>query len=167
MRVEHCCHVTPTVLERLKRLQVIDSSATGFMYELGDAYSKNRGFENMVHMWPHRSLIDAGVPAPGHSDAMVCQANPFTALWAMVNRKTDTGGYLDAREAVSVAEALRAYTWLGAYSGREEHLKGSIEIGKLADIAILDRDILAIDPMEIRETEVEITVLGGQVVFER
>ena len=74
MRVEHCCFVTPEILARLKKLGVIDSSATGFMHELGDAYVANRGAEAMQYMRPHRDLIDAGIPAPGHSDAMVCQA---------------------------------------------------------------------------------------------
>jgi predicted amidohydrolase YtcJ len=167
MRVEHCCHVTPAILTRLKQLAVIDSSATGFMFELGDAYRANRGAGAMVDMWPHRSLIDAGVPAPGHSDAMICKANPFTALDAMVNRETDTAGDLDKRQAVTPGEALRAYTWLGAFAGREEHLKGSIEVGKLADLAVLDRDLLEIDPVGIKDIQVDMTVLGGAVVFER
>jgi predicted amidohydrolase YtcJ len=64
----------------------------------------------MRWMWPHRSLIDAGVPAPGHSDAYICRPDPFTAMWAMVTRRTESGASLDASEAVSVAEALRAYT---------------------------------------------------------
>ena len=144
MRVEHCCYVTPPILKRIKALGVVDSSATGFMYELGDAYIANRGSEAMAHMWPHRSLIDAGIPAPGHSDAMVCSANPWTALWAMVNRRTDTGQSLNPSWYISVEEALRAYTTLGAYSGREEADKGSLEGGKFCDVAVLDRLILEI-----------------------
>jgi predicted amidohydrolase YtcJ len=118
-------------------------------------------------MWLHRALIDAGVSAPGHSDAMVCSANPFSAMHVMVNRETDTGGDLDTAQAIDPAEALRAYTWLGAHAGREEHLKGSIEIGKLADMAVLDQDLLSIDPSEIKNIQVDMTVLGGQTVFER
>ncbi len=167
MRVEHCCYVTPPVLERLKRLQVIDSSATGFMYDLGDAYRANRGASAMQHMWPHRALIDAGVPAPGHSDAMVCDPNPFVALWSMVNRSSDSGGDLDISQAVTPAEALRAYTWLGAYAGREEADKGSLEIGKLADLAVLDRDYFTIPVADIRNVQVLQTVIGGEIVFER
>jgi len=167
MRVEHCCYVTPPILQRLKRLKVVDSSATGFMYDLGDAYRANRGAEAMQHMWPHRALIDAGVPAPGHSDAMVCDPNPFVALWSMVNRQTDSGGDLDISQAVTPSEALLAYTWLGAYSGREEHEKGSLEVGKLADLAVLDRDYFTIPTQEIREVRVEQTVIGGRLVFER
>ncbi len=167
MRVEHCCYVTPPLMERLKRLQVIDSSATGFMYDLGDAYRANRGPQAMQHMWPHRSLIDAGIAAPGHSDAMVCDPNPFVALWSMVTRKSDSGGDLDLSQAVTPAEALNAYTLLGAYSGREEREKGSLEVGKLADLAVLDRDYFTIPVEEIREVQVEQTIIGGEIAFQR
>ncbi|MEM6548309.1 MAG: amidohydrolase [Pseudomonadota bacterium] len=162
MRVEHCCYVTPSVMDRIEKLCVIDSSATGFMYDLGDAYIAHRGQAAMRHMWPHRTLIDRGIPAPGHSDAMVCQANPFLALWSMVTRQSDTGGDLDTREAVSRAEALAAYTTLGAFSGREEADKGALRPGMLADVAILDRDYFACPEDEIREIRVAATVLGGE-----
>ncbi|WP_430435678.1 amidohydrolase [Oceanibaculum nanhaiense] len=164
MRVEHCCYVTPPILERLKRVGAVDSSATGFMYDLGEAYRANRGEAAMRWMWPHRSLIDAGIPAPGHSDAMVCDPNPFFALWSMVTRKAQTGASLDEAEAVTAEEALRAYTVLGAWSGREEAVKGSLEPGKLADIAVLDRDYFSIPAEEIREVGVTATLLGGRLV---
>ena len=167
MRVEHCCYVTPAILDRLARLKVVDSSATGFMYELGDAYRGNRGADAMACMWPHRSLIDRGVPAPGHSDAWVCSPNPFTAMWSMVNRKTDSGQSLDASQAVSITEALRAYTTLGAFAGREENSKGSLERGKLADVAVLDRNIFSIPSDEIRDVQVDMTIVGGVVRYQR
>lgn len=161
MRVEHCCHVTPPILERLARLGAVDSSATGFMHDLGDAYIANRGEAAMRWMWPHRALIDRGVPAPGHSDAAVCQFNPFVAMWCMVNRRTGTGRSLDASQAVTVEEALRAYTVLGAYAGREEHAKGRLAPGLLADLVVVDRDLFAIPPEEIREVRVERAYVGG------
>lgn len=163
MRVEHCCYVTPPILERLKRGGFVDSSATGFMDELGEAYVANRGQEAMRWMWPHRSLIDAGVPAPGHSDFAVCRVSPWTAIAAMVTRRTTTGADLDAREAVTAREAIRAYTWLGAWAQREEHEKGSLELGKLADLIVLDRDVLEGDVAAIAGTQVAATVVGGVV----
>jgi predicted amidohydrolase YtcJ len=161
MRIEHCCYVTPPVLERMIRLKAVDSSATGFMHDLGDAYVANRGPAAMRHMWPHRTLIDRGVPAPGHSDAAVCQFNPFLALWSLVNRKTASGQSLDTREAINPTEALRAYTILGAWSGREENVKGSLEPGKVADFAILDRDYFTINPDDIRNVRVLATYVDG------
>jgi len=163
MRVEHCCYVTPPILERLRRGGFVDSSATGFMDELGEAYVANRGQAAMRWMWPHRSLIDAGVPAPGHSDFAVCRVSPWTAIAAMVTRRTQSGADLDAREAVTPAEAVRAYTWLGAWAQREEGEKGSLERGKLADLIVLDRDVLEGDPAEIAGTKVTATVVGGVV----
>lgn len=163
MRVEHCCYVTPPILARLKRGGFVDSSATGFMDELGEAYVANRGQAALRHMWPHRSLIAAGIPAPGHSDFAVCRVNPFTALGAMVTRRSQTGADLDAAEAVTPHQALAAYTTLGAWAQREEADKGSLEPGKLADLAVLDTDILACDPALIRATRVTATVVGGIV----
>lgn len=161
MRVEHCCYVTPQILARLKRLNAVDSSATGFMYDLGDAYVANRGAAAMQHMWPHRALIDAGIPAPGHSDAAVCQPSPWVALWSMVNRRSGTGTDLDKRQAVTPLEALKAYTTLGAWSGFEEGVKGSLEVGKLADFIVLDRDLFTIDTDDIRNVRPVMTFVGG------
>ncbi|HEV7337693.1 MAG TPA: amidohydrolase [Bosea sp. (in: a-proteobacteria)] len=167
LRVEHCCNVTPAILERLKKLQVICSSATGFAYDLGDAYRRNRGAAAMRYMWPHRSMIDAGVKAPGHSDCPVCHPNPFRGIYSMVNRKTDSGADLDRREAVSVYEAVEAYTTLGAYCGKEEHIKGDLGVGKLADFSILHEDVFSVDPETLADVRVDETYLGGDRIFSR
>ena len=118
-------------------------------------------------MWPHRTLIDEGMASPGHSDAPVCSHNPWRAIWSMVNRKTDTGRPIGPSQAITVSEALHAYTTLGAYVGGEEDLKGSLEAGKLADIAVLDRDVFTIPADELRETQTDLTIVGGDVKFRR
>lgn len=167
MRVEHCCNVTPSILQRLKRLKVICSSATGFAYDLGDAYRRNRGPEAMRYMWPHRSMIDAGVVAPGHSDSPVCHPNPLRAIHSLVNRVTDSGADLDQREAISVYEAIEAYTTLGAYCGKEEHLKGDLGLGKLADFIVLEEDIFTMDRKRLDQLKIRETYIGGEPVFRR
>jgi hypothetical protein len=167
MRVEHCCFVTPKILDRIKRLGAIDSSGTAFMYDLGDAYIANRGTDDMKWMWPHRSLIDAGVPGPGHSDADVCHPNPMRAIYSLVTRKTDTGQAIGPEQAIRIHEAIRAYTVLGAYAGNEEEIKGSIEPGKLADMVVLDRDIFSVPVEEIKDVAVDLTIVGGIVRYRR
>lgn len=167
LRIEHCCAVTPKILDRLRRSGVVCSSATGFAYDLGDAYLDVRGDAAMAHMWPHRSMIDAGVKAPGHSDAPVCSANPFLAIAAMVNRTTSGGRSIDPSEAVSVFEAIDAYTRLGAWSGKEEHIKGDLALGKLGDLCVLDRDPFVIEPADIANIRVLSTLVGGRVMFDR
>lgn len=164
-RVEHCCFVTPPILERIKRLGVIDSSATGFMYSLGDAYIANRGEAAMRWMFPHRSLIDAGVLAPGHSDAPVCGTNPWEIIGTLVTRRTDTGKPIGPEEAISLTEALHAYTTLGAHAGFEEALKGSIEPGKLADFAVLATDPFDGPADAIKETRTAMTIVGGAIKY--
>ena len=164
-RIEHCCAVTPSIQKRLKKLGVIDASATGFLYDLGDAYLKNRGPAEMKNMWPHRSLIDQGVPSPGHSDASICSPNPWLGIYGMVTRRTSSGQVLCIGEAIKPIEAVRAYTIDGAYAAWEEKLKGSIEPGKLADLVILDRDPLRISGEDLKNVLTIMTIIDGKIVY--
>ncbi|TFH18008.1 amidohydrolase, partial [Candidatus Bathyarchaeota archaeon] len=166
-RVEHCCYVTPSIQDRLLELGVIDASATGFLHDLGDAYKQNRGEEAMRYMWPHMSLIDRGIPAPGHSDASICDPNPWLGIYSMVTRKTSSGQVLYAPEGVTPVEAIKAYSIDGAYAAWEEDIKGTVEVGKLADLVILDRDPTAIDPDDLNQVKALMTVIDGKIVFEK
>jgi predicted amidohydrolase YtcJ len=166
-RIEHCCYVTPPIQRRLKELGVIDASANGFLHDLGDAYKANRGEEEMRWMWPHRTLIDQGIPAPAHSDCPVCSPNPWLGIYGLVTRKTSGGDVLFAGEGITPLEAIRAYTIDGAYAAWEENTKGSIEPGKLADLVIVDRDPLTISPDNLRDVETVMTVIDGKIVYER
>lgn len=167
MRIEHCCAVTPSNLEGLKRNGIICSSAAGFAWDLGDAHIAARGPDAMTHMWPHRDLIDADVIAPAHSDHPVCTANPFAAMSALVNRRTNTGASLNPSKAITPYEAVEAYTIHGAYAGREEHLKGRLKPGLLGDLCLLDRDPFESPRETLHETRVDLTLVGGQVRYRR
>ena len=101
----------------------------------------------------------------GGSDAPVVSYNPFLGMYAAVTRRTQTGRVLGSEEKVTVEEAIRLFTINAAYSTFEEDLKGSIEVGKLADMIVLDRDILTIPPEEIKEIRVLMTMIGGEVVY--
>jgi hypothetical protein len=166
-RIEHCCCVTPPIQRRLKDLAVIDASATGFLYDLGDAYKANRGESDMRWMWPHRTLIDAGIPAPGHSDCPVCSPNPWLGIYGMVTRRTSGGDFLYAGEGVTPIEAIRAYTIDGAHAAWEEGIKGSIEPGKLADLVVVDRNPITIPTEDLKTVKTVMTIIGGKVVYKR
>jgi predicted amidohydrolase YtcJ len=166
-RIEHCCYVTSEIQDRLLELEVIDASATGFIHDLGDAYLANRGEEAMKYMWPHRTLIDRGIAAPGHSDASICTPNPWYGIFGMVTRKTSSGKVLFKGEAVETIEAIRAYSIDGAYAAWEEHDKGSVEPGKLADLIVVDRDPLSIKPDDLKNMTTLMTVINGQIVYEK
>ena len=165
-RIEHCCYVTPSIQRRLKELEVIDASATGFLHDLGDAYKANRGEEAMRYMWPHRSLIDMGIKSPGHSDASICSPNPWLGIYSMVTRKTSSGDVLYEPEGVTPIEAIRAYSIDGAYAAGEEDLKGSVEVGKLADLVVLDRDPMEIPHDDLKNVQTLITIVNGVIAYQ-
>lgn len=166
-RIEHCCYVPPKIQDRLIELKVTDASATGFLHDLGDAYKANRGEAQMRWMWPHRTLIDRGIPAPAHSDCPVCTPNPWVGIYGLVTRKTSSGDALYAGEGITPMEAIRAYTIDGAYAAWEEKVKGSIEAGKLADLIVVDRDPLTIPHEELKDIQVVLTIIDGKIVYRR
>lgn len=88
-------------------------------------------------------------------------------LHSAVARKTWKENDLGASQGVSVEVAVKAYTWNGAYASNEEDIKGSIEVGKLADLAVVDRDIFTVPVDEILDARVDMTLVGGRVVYRR
>ena len=111
--------------------------------------------------------MDSGLPVALGSDAPVNSFNPLLGIWHAVTRKEKTmGQVIGPDQRITREEAIRCYTLNGAYISFEEHLKGSIEPGKLADLVVLDNDILTCPVDEIKDTKVLMTMLGGKIVFE-
>ena len=126
-------------------------------------YSKSREeAEEVVN-----KIKEMGIVASGNADWPICSANVFEGIHVCVNRTSETGQDLGQNQAISVMDAIKVYTWNGAYITFEEDIKGSIEEGKLADIVILDTDILTCDPSEIVNTKVLTTILDGKLVYQR
>jgi predicted amidohydrolase YtcJ len=118
-------------------------------------------------MW--RDLLDRGVKIVNGTDAPVEPLTPFASFFASVTRKTlkgnPEGGY-EPSQRMTRLEALKSYTIFPAYGAFEENIKGSIAVGKLADFTILDRDILTVPEEDILEAQVEMTIVGGKVLYE-
>ena len=114
-----------------------------------------------------KSFKEMGIVASGNADWPVCSANVFEGIHVCVNRTSETGQDLSKNQAINVMDAIRVYTWNGAYITFEKDIKGSIEEGKLADMVILDTNILECDPSEIVKTKVLTTILDGKVVYQR
>jgi len=167
IRIEHCSIPTDKAIERIKRLGIIPSSSVGFIYELGPAHLVGLGQNRLRNYFPHRTYIEKGIIAVGNSDWPVTRANITQQIGGLVTRKSYTGDVLNAGQAIPVLEAIRLYTINAAYASFEESIKGSIEPGKLADLVVLDRDILTIPADEIRETTIELTIVGGQIIYQR
>ena len=121
-------------------------------------------------MYPFGSLARAGARLAAGSDWSVSSMNPFLAIETAVTRQDAMGqieGALNPAEAISLAEAVRAHTAHGAYLMHQDTELGELSIGMLADLIVVDQDIFAIPSQDISETKVLLTLVGGEVVFER
>jgi len=154
-------------LEKIKELGVTPSSSIGYMYGLGDQYAENFGPERVRWLHPHKTMKEMGIIAGGNSDCPVTFYSPFIQMYAAVTRKSSSGQVIGPEEAISVMDTIRVYTWNGAYLGKDEDKLGSLEPGKLADLIVLDRDILSIPHEEIKDIKVLTTIVDGKIVYEK
>lgn len=139
-----------------------------FIYWEGDMIFRDVGRQRALNYKPARKLLDRGVRITASSDVpSTVSANPFVSLYALVTRRNNLGNLVAPDQAISRLEALKAYTSGGTWLTREERLKGTLEAGKLADLAVLDRDYFAIPQDEIKDIQAEMTVVAGEVVYER
>ena len=117
---------------------------------------------------PVRKYLNHGIVVTSSSDVpSTVSANPFVALYTLVTRKNNLGRDVAPNEAVTREEALRTYTINGTWLTREENLKGSIEVGKVADLVVLDRDYFTVPDEEIKGIRVDKTMVDGNIVWER
>lgn len=117
-----------------------------------------------------RHLLDAGALLTFGSDWTVAPLDPLLGIYAAVTRRTIDGANPDGwvpRERITVAEAVTAYTATNAYSLFKEDLLGTLEPGRYADLVVLSDDIFSIDPVEIENVVVDLTMVGGEVVYRR
>ncbi len=167
-RMEHAQHIHPDDLERFASQHVIASMQPYHAIDDGRWADDVIGPERATTTYAFRSLIDSGAHVAFGSDWYVAPATPLEGIYAAVTRRTLDGGNPRGwvpEQKITVEEALGAYTLEGAYASFEETTKGTIEVGMLADLVLLDRDLTAIAPETIRDTRVLKTVVGGRVVF--
>ena len=163
----HAYQPSEANFETCRRLGVVVASQPSFLYYLGDSYHENVGDERSRWLKPHRAWIDNGIMVAAGTDSPVTPYLPFPSLWAAIARRTEVRGtQMGTEQRVTREEAIRMYTINGAYLSFEEDVKGSIEVGKLADMIVIDRDILECPEDEIRDTRVLRTFLGGETVYE-
>lgn len=163
----HAYFPTDHALEQMARHNIAAVIQPTFIYWEGDVLFRDVGMRRAANYKPARKYLDHGVPLAASSDEpSTVSVNPFVAVYALVTRKNKLGQLVAPQEAISRLEALRAYTVAGTRLTREEGLKGTIEAGKLADLAVLDRDYFAVPEEEIKNVGVEMTVVGGKVMWE-
>lgn len=169
LRIEHAQVLDPADVPRFASLGIIPSMqpthCTSDMRWIADRIGESRC--SFAYAW--RSLLDSGVRIPGGSDAPVESVAPLPGIYAAVTRQDRAGrpaGGWHPEQRASREEALRMFTIDAAYAAFEEDVKGSLAAGKLADMVVLSKNIMTIPAPEILDTKVEMTILGGKVVYE-
>lgn len=165
-RIEHCHTIRPDQLERMKRLGISASFFVYHTYYWGDRYYETvLGPERAAMVDPVRTAIEKGVVYSLHSDAPHVPVRPLNDIWAAVNRLSARGRKLGEAECITPEQALRGVTVNAAWQSYEEGIKGSIEVGKLADFVVLDENPLTCSPEKIRDIQVLETIIGGNTVY--
>lgn len=163
----HCQTVREDQLDRMTKLNMIPSIFVGHVYYWGDVHLQNFGPERGHRISPVKDALDRGMPLNFHQDTPITKPNMLHSVWAAVNRISRQGQVIGECQKIKVYDALKAVTIHAAYQYGEEHSKGSIQVGKRADLVILDRCPLDVDPMELKNIQVMETIKDGKTVYRR
>ncbi|MGI9205821.1 MAG: amidohydrolase, partial [Woeseiaceae bacterium] len=164
-RIEHCSLINDDLLARIKAAGVVPAPFYTYAHYHGNKWV-DYGEEKMESMFAHKSFLDAGIPVAPASDYTPGPYEPMMAIQSMVTRKDVRGRVWGASQRISVTDAMRICTVHGAYASFEEHIKGTLAPGKLADLVILENDPHDVDVEAIKDIRIVRTVMGGQTVYE-
>ena len=161
----HSQFVRADQLDKYADYKLIPSFYTEHTYYFGDTHVLNRGREQAYFLSPMRAAIDKGIRPTNHTDFVVAPLDQMFVMWTAVNRLSRGGEVIGPDQRITALEALKAITINAAYQYREEASKGTLEVGKLADLVILDKNPLTVDPMAIKDIEVVETIKEGKTIY--
>jgi predicted amidohydrolase YtcJ len=169
LRIEHAQHLTAPDIPRFAQLHVIASMQPYHAIDDGRWAQKRLGAERIHFAYDFRSLLDSGAILAFGSDWPVAPMEPLMGIYAAVTRRTldnrNPNGWIPEQK-ITVAQAVHAYTVASAYAQFDEKIKGSVEPGKRADLVVLSRDIFHIDPVQIEDTHVDLTIFDGRIIYD-
>jgi predicted amidohydrolase YtcJ len=171
-RIEHIETISAQDIERFGKLGVIASMQPLHSYPDEDTlgiWARNIGPERASRAWVWRSIEEKGGALAFGSDWPVVTLSPWPGVQTALTRQTAEGeppGGFVPQQRLSLEDTIRAYTLGAAFAGHREKTEGSLEVGKLADLIVLDRDLFKIEPSEISKTNVLLTMVGGRIVYE-
>lgn len=166
-RIEHCGFIDDRQMAEMQRLGLIPAPQPVFVRDFGDTYLNVLGEERSAACYPMARWQRRGLRPAMSSDTPVSDVNPFVNLYAALARTTVGGEILGAEECLTLAEALSAYSENGAYACGVEDRLGTLEVGKVADIAVLTANPFALGVADLKDVAADLTLLDGTVVFDR
>ncbi|TPE61602.1 amidohydrolase [Sandaracinobacter neustonicus] len=161
----HCQFIRPDQIAEFAKLKIIPSLFTDHTFFFGDTHIKNRGLKQASFISPMKAAIEAGLRPTNHTDAFVVPVDQMMTVWTAVNRPLRSGGVLGADQRITPYQALQAITTNAAYQYREEASKGSIAVGKRADLVILSADPNKVAPETIKDIKVIETIKDGKTIY--
>lgn len=164
-RIEHCAMIDDELLKRIKKLGIIPISNPGLVAFNAKDYNRYYG-DRVNMMFANKSYVDEGIIAAAGADAPCMEVNPFIGIWGAVERKDIVNGEeCGTCQRIGLMDAIRMFTINGAYASFDEDIKGSIETGKLADLIVLDDDIMKLEGDRIKDVQVMETYVDGKLVY--
>lgn len=167
-RIEHAQHLTPDAITKFAALGVVPSVQPYHAIDDGRWAEKRIGADRLAGTYPFKSLFDAGATVTFGSDWSVAPLKPLSGIYAAVTRRTLDGNNPDGwvpEQKITVEQAVKAYTINNAWAGNQEADAGTIEAGKLADLVVVSDNIFEIDPNDIINTKVLMTIIGGDLKY--
>jgi predicted amidohydrolase YtcJ len=159
-RLEHASVLNADLIADLARLGLVVSSQPSFLYTENYWLQRQIGLDRCRWAYPYRSLVEAGVKLAGASDAPICSPAVLHGLQCFITRE----GFVP-EQSLSAAQAVRAFTIDAAYAQFEEQIKGSLSVGKRADLVVLSANPVRLEPEQITEIRVRRTICGGITIF--
>ncbi|UCH22098.1 MAG: amidohydrolase [Deltaproteobacteria bacterium] len=166
-RLEHCSVCPPSLAGQIASLGIMVVTHPPFIYYNGERYLETVPERQLDHLYPFRTLLHHGVNLVGSSDCPIVPPNPLIGIYAAVSRMGEKNHILGRNEKISAIDVLRMYTKNAAQASFEETIKGTITPGKLADLVVLNGDPTQLPTDELKRLQVEMTMIGGDVVWKR
>jgi predicted amidohydrolase YtcJ len=166
-RIEHCSLLSEEMVDRIQKIGAVPIPGTTFLYDMRPVYLANLGEDRVRYAYAMRTFRDRGIVAAASTDSPVSLVNPMIGIQMMMTRKDRNGDGIFEEETLPLEDAIRAYSWNGAYASHTEREKGSLEPGKLGDVTVYETDLRSVDPLAIRDVRCDYTIADGKVVYER
>jgi predicted amidohydrolase YtcJ len=168
-RIEHAQHLRQEDIPRFGKLKVVASMQPMHIIDDGRWAWKRLDEKRLKGTYAFRSLLDSGAVLAFGSDSPVATMNALEGIYAAVTRRTlddkNPNGWIPEQK-ITVDEAVRGFTWGSAYAEFQDKVKGTLEVGKVADLVMISDDIFTIDPTRIGQARVLMTIVDGRVVYE-
>ena len=166
-RIEHCSVCPSSLAKKIASLKMMVVTQPPFIFHSGERYLETVRKEQLKHLYPIRTLLSHGIAVAGSSDSPVVHPDPLIGIYAAISRLAENDFVVGEHQKISVMDALRMYTQYAAQASFEETIKGTITPGKLADLVVLNGDPTHLSPKDFRNLKVEMTIIGGEVVWTR